>query len=107
MLKKIEGAVDSGSELQINLQKYLLTIGSLIKRGDLTGGVEMNAGLDNSQDNNFYYEREWRTIFDWKFDDSVIAAIMIPQEYRVAFHEKWKDRFVNSSIISSQMIETL
>ena len=107
LLNAIEREVDPKSALAKNLQEYLLMIGSLVKRGDLTRIIELDSELDTTQENNFYYEREWRTVFPWIFDDSSVAAIMIPEEFRVRFQQRWKDRFVNSSIISSQMIETL
>ena len=107
LLNEIEKDVQPDSILHKNLQKYFWMIGSLVKRGDLNRIIELDSELDTNQDNNFYYEREWRTIFPWQFNDPSIAAIMIPQEFQAAFQERWKDRFVNSSIISSQMIETL
>jgi hypothetical protein len=107
LLASIEAEVRSNPELAKRLQTFLLTVGGYVKRSDLIGKIEIDSRLDDSQDNNFYYEREWRSFHDWTFNDSVIAAIMIPQEFRNGFHELWKERFVNSSLISSQMVEAL
>jgi len=107
LLNAIESEVKPDTSLSKNLQDYLLMIGGYVKRGDLTRIIELDSEVDSSQENNFYYEREWRTLFPWQFEDSTIAAILIPQQFRAAFHDRWKDRFINSSIISSEMIETL
>jgi hypothetical protein len=89
------------------LFKYMMIIGSYAKVGDLNRIVEVNSDADSSQASNFYYEREWRTVFPWMFSDSSIAAIMMPQSYLNQFRNKWQNRFDAISLISSEMIETL
>jgi hypothetical protein len=109
LFKTIDPAIsaDRDSPFNKSLHEYLLMIGSYIKRGDLNRIVEVNSEEDSHQNSNFYYEREWRTVFSWKFDDASVAAIMMPQKFLTDFQKRWGNRFVNSSIISSEMIETL
>jgi len=107
LFKVIDPAMKEDSPFNKSLHEYLLMIGSYAKRGDLNRIVEVDSKVDSSQSSNFYYEREWRTVFPWKFNDASIAAIMMPQAYRSAFKKRWDDRFASSSIISSEMIEIL
>ena len=106
LLKKID-TIDFTTEQGQALNTYLWMIGSYVKPSDLNRNIEINPEIDSSQYNNFYYEREWRTVFPWKFTDAGIAAIMMPQRFLPDFQNRWGDRFVNSSIISSEMIEML
>jgi hypothetical protein len=80
---------------------------NLLQVGKQSETIVMNSEIDSSQSSNFYYEREWRTVFPWKFNDASVAAIMMPQRFLADFQKRWGNRFVNSSIISSEMIETL
>jgi hypothetical protein len=107
LLNAIESEVKPDTSLHKNLQEYFLMIGGYVKRGDLTRIIELDSEVDSTQENNFYYEREWRTLFSWKFEDTSIAAIMMPQSFLTSFRTRWGDRFVASSIVSSEMIETL
>jgi hypothetical protein len=107
LFKVIDPAIKEDSAFNKSLNEYLRMIGSYVKRGDLNRIVEVNSEIDSSQSSNFYYEREWRTVFPWKFDDASVAAIMMPQRFLADFQKRWGHRFVNSSIISSEMIETL
>jgi hypothetical protein len=107
LFKSIDPEIMSDSPFNNRLRTCLLMIGSYVKRGDLTRIIELDSKVDSSQENNFYYEREWRTTSSWKFDDSSIAAIMMPQASLSAFRARWGDRFATASIISSEMIETL
>ena len=63
------------------LEKYLLILGTYIKRSDLTARVSIgNRVVDVLQNNNFYYEREWRSAYQWKFKNQDIEAIMIQRK---------------------------
>lgn len=89
------------------LQNFMTLLGSYCKPTDLLSAAEDDPQKDQSQENNFYYEREWRTAWDWKFEDSSIAAIMIPTAMFSDFRGRWKDRFHSASLIASEMVETL
>ena len=68
---------DSSNKIN-KIEEYLNIIGSYIKRSDLTAPISIgNPVIDKNQDNNFYYEREWRSIFDWKFSAENIEGIMV------------------------------
>jgi len=52
------------------LNDHLWMLGTYVKRSDLTKAIDIgNPKTDQSQDNNFYYEREWRTYKDWSFNN--------------------------------------
>jgi hypothetical protein len=56
-------------------------LGTYMKRGDLTAPISIgDTEVDDLQNNNFYYEREWRSAFEWEFKADDIEAIMIPRE---------------------------
>jgi hypothetical protein len=64
-------------------QEMLLTLGSLAKSGDLKVNPEDNKALDEFQLNNFYYEREWRSVYDWEFKASDVALIIVNNDEMV------------------------
>ncbi len=43
--------------------------------------------LDKTQVNNYYYEREWRSIYPWKFSKDDVAIIIMPRQKIKAFIE--------------------
>jgi len=63
--------------------------------------------IDNDQDNNYYYEREWRSAWDWKFKENDVAAIMLPQKFIKKFRDALASKFSDVSIISTEMVEAL
>jgi len=69
------------------LQELLLLLGSIAKAGDLKANPVIDGNMDELQANNFYYEREWRSIYPWNFDSGCVAAIIIPDNV--------VDRFLN------------
>ncbi|MHC4659451.1 MAG: abortive infection system antitoxin AbiGi family protein [Planctomycetota bacterium] len=64
-------------------QEMLSILGSLGKSGDLKANPIDNRTLDEFQLNNFYYEREWRSIYDWDFNSSDVALIIVEDDQMV------------------------
>jgi len=64
-------------------QEMLLMLGSLAKSGDLKANLIDNIRLDEFQLNNFYYEREWRSLYDWEFKSSDVALIIVHDDEMV------------------------
>jgi len=63
------------------LSEYLLLLGTYMKRSDLTARIDIgNPIADDLQDNNFYYEREWRSAYEWKFENCDVEAIMVQRK---------------------------
>ncbi len=64
-------------------REMLLTLGSLAKPGDLKANPSDSKELDEFQLNNFYYEREWRSVYPWKFEPSDVALIIVNDKQMV------------------------
>lgn len=62
------------------LQEFLLLLGSVAKSGDIKANPVADIRWDEMQLNNFYYEREWRSIWPWLFKKSDIAMIILPDD---------------------------
>ncbi len=107
LLNTIEKNIDQKNPAFETLQEFLSLLGSYTKRSDLLHPATIDTKKDESQNNNFYFEREWRSTHDWDFNDKSIAAIMMPSSYICRFRKKFEDRFPDSSIISSELVETL
>ena len=58
--------------------------------------------LDGSHENNYYMEREWRTIGQVKFEPSDIARVVLPR----GFEERFKDEF-RSDPCSSCLVDKI
>ncbi|MFX0211951.1 MAG: abortive infection system antitoxin AbiGi family protein, partial [Candidatus Hodarchaeota archaeon] len=81
LLGKIDELTRTTGDYGKRLYEYLVILGTYIKRSDLTASVsDGNPFLDDQQDNNFYYEREWRSAYSWKFKNEDIEAIMIQRK---------------------------
>jgi len=89
------------------LQEFLFILGTCVKRGDLLSPVHLDANKDEDQENNFYYEREWRSAYEWNFSETDVVAVMLPQKYISEFKKALGNEFSNVSIISAEMVETL
>ncbi len=68
------------SKIAQQFENMLHYLGSVVKGGFLSGDVYNDSDLDEKQLNVFYYEREWRSIRDWAFSSSDVAAIILPGE---------------------------
>ena len=68
-------------------QEMLLTLGSFAKSGDLKANPIDSQSLDKFQLNNFYYEREWRSVSMWEFDKKDVATIIVPEDKVIPLRE--------------------
>lgn len=84
---------NNNKEIAGKFHELLLYLGSMVKSGDLKANSEKRIDWDELQINNFYYEREWRSIYDWNFTNNDIAAIIIPDE---KMHDFIKDMKLES-----------
>ena len=67
-----------------------------------------NPELDDLQDNNFYYEREWRSAYPWAFKNEDIEAIMIQRRDIEDINNFLKEQGMsNVPIVTYEMIEKL
>lgn len=89
------------------LRRLLYALGSYTKPSDLTHPVVVNLEKDRSQGNNFYYEREWRSVFPWNFNEGAVAAIMVPWARFSDFRTRWQDRVFLCPLISTEMVLAL
>jgi len=107
LLKDIDNFVTPHNELSEKLNKYLNIMGIAIKRGNLTAPIDMkDKELDKQQDNNFYYEREWRSAFEWSFQEQDIEAVMVPKKDLIAIKESLVG-FGSLVVIPYEMVEKL
>jgi hypothetical protein len=67
-----------------------------------------NPNLDDIQDNNFYYEREWRSAYDWNFKDEDIETIMVQRKNLedIKSHLE-KCEMSNVPLVTYEMVEKL
>lgn len=81
LLKDIDELTRLAGGYGKKLFDYLVLLGTYIKRSDLTAPVSSgNPILDELQDNNFYYEREWRSAYPFTFKNEDIEAIMVQRK---------------------------
>jgi len=72
----LKSSVWKTSESNPEIDEYLRIIGTYTKRSDLLKDVSIGQqDEDTNQNNNFYYEREWRSSLDWNFDIKDVAAL--------------------------------
>lgn len=63
------------------LLDYLVLLGTYMKRSNLTAPISIGDQIvDYKQNNNFYYEREWRAAYDWDFEKDDIETIMVQRK---------------------------
>lgn len=103
----------NNQEMNKALHEYLMLVGTYAKRSDLTRKISIGeVALDKEQNNNFYYEREWRTAYPWNFQKEDVAAILLPQ-----VHLEEMKEFINLNneiksfnsipLISHEMVDLL
>jgi len=72
-----EFLVANNTQLAEEFDEMLRILGSVAKHGDLKANPVDNRQLDEGQLNNFYYEREWRSVYDWDFKPSDVCAVIV------------------------------
>lgn len=112
ILPQLEYLASTDSSLKKVLSDYLLMIGTYVKRGDLTSDIYFNPLIDEEQNNNFYYEREWRSAYDWYFKKDDVGTVMMPLNYITKFKEAIKgtrgeEVFRDLPFISSELVNVL
>lgn len=112
ILPELEQLALTNPALAKLLQEYLRMIGTYVKRCDLTSIIHLDPKIDEEQNNNFYYEREWRSAYDWNFKREHIVSVIMPQNYISLFRERIKGSageaiFKDIPIISAEMVGLL
>ena len=83
-IKELEDhLLQSDKEKYDKFQEMLLMLGAVAKSGDLKANPIDNRQLDEFQLNNFYYEREWRSLYDWPFEPNDVALIIVHDDEMV------------------------
>lgn len=90
LIKEIETA-DKSYKLKNKIQYFLTLLGSYIKSSDLNGDLYNDKKIDNAQLNNFYYEKEWRSLYEWNFKFENIKNIIVPETYIQTLKENFPD----------------
>ena len=81
---ELEEYVEKGDRDKFEkFREMLLILGSLAKSGDLKANPIDSKELDEFQQNNFYYEREWRSVYPWDFESSDVALIIVDNDQMV------------------------
>jgi len=109
IIENIDKLIKLNNELGPKLNEYLYIMGTYLKPSDLTAPITVgNMRIDEEQNNNFYYEREWRSAYDWNFEYEDVEVIMVPKRDIAETNEFLKkNRIENISIITHEMIEEL
>lgn len=86
---ELESSVGNISEeLAEKFEQYLLMLGSVAKPCNFDGNLDDDPARDELHMSNFYYEREWRSIYEWKFTHQDVAMIIVKEPAMVeAFTE--------------------
>jgi hypothetical protein len=65
-----------------DFHKFLRLIGAHVKSSNLATNVISES--DEPKENNFYLEREWRSLYEWKFERDDVVAIMVKDESHIS-----------------------
>ncbi|HAB52258.1 MAG TPA: hypothetical protein DCE80_08835 [Ignavibacteriales bacterium] len=113
LLDRFDNANTNTIENNKELREYLMIMGTYVKRSDLTRKISIaDTDLDRQQKNNFYYEREWRSAYEWKFHVDDVAAILLPENHLGEMKEFIKNNsetqnYAKIPLISYEMVEYL
>ncbi len=81
------------TELSSKIDELLYYLGSIAKAGLLDMAPRSDDQFDaEDPKNNYYYEREWRSIREWNFSAEAVAAVMLPGHMLEKFAEDRKAR---------------
>ncbi len=97
LLDEIDQNIEKSPETYTRLRNWL---GSIAKSGDLMASPQADPKLDHLQMNNFYYEREWRSLSGWDFKSEDIALILLPEGKLSNFVHDRKNSGLNVSDIT-------
>jgi len=107
LIEELEKISSPYHKLDKALTEFLTLLGTYVKSSDLLSKIHLDPKIDDEQNNNFYYEREWRSAYDWNFQETDVTAIMLPQKHLGNFRSALSGKFPNATIISTEMIEYL
>lgn len=91
------------------LDEYLRILGTYLKPGNLTAELSIGEkNIDDQQENNFYFEREWRSAYPWKFNEEDIETIIVPKkDYNDIQGFLKQTKYEDLPIVTYEMIENL
>jgi hypothetical protein len=95
---------DASPEISEKFQEFLLLLGSIAKPCNFFGNLEDDSTKDKLQMNNFYYEREWRSIYEWDFSPDDVAMI-IAQDAEMA--KTLKEKLQSGNIKAKDIVPIL
>jgi len=109
LLNHIDAIAKIDNEFGRKLNEYLLILGTYFKPSDLTAPISFeNIRMDEMQNNNFYYEREWRSAYIWNYKSEDIEAIMVQKKDITETKNLMEDIGIfDVPIIPHEMIEKL
>lgn len=91
---EVSRAVKNTGSVAKKCEELLRVIGSLCKSGDVLAEPKSSSRKDTKQINNFYYEREWRSVRDWDFKPADVALLILPdKQVGRFFRERKKHKF--------------
>lgn len=85
-------------------KEFLSMLGSVTKPCNLQEDVDDNPELDELQMNNFYYEREWRSIYNWKFKPEDVAMIIVHNSQMI---EQLHEQIDHSNLVVQKTVPIL
>lgn len=107
VIESLENLSSPHEELDNAIGEFLTLLGTYTKSGNLLKRLSLESITDDDQENNFYYEREWRSAYEWKFTEKDVTAIMLPEKYIEDFRKSINSKFSNVSLIATEMISLL
>jgi hypothetical protein len=106
MFHQVESALKQRST-DAALRNFLDLFAAYYKQADLKNSLERDVYADTRLSNNFYYEREWRSVRPWKFAPKNVLAVMLPDKFITSFQKQCPPEFRKIPVISTQLIEAL
>lgn len=82
---EIQSSLSADTAMSTKFKELLLLLGSTAKSGDIKANPVDNIQWDQMQCNNFYYEREWRSMRNWLFTKNDIAMLILPDNKIASF----------------------
>ncbi len=89
-IEEIDQDIEKLPDMYKKYSRLRNLLGSIAKSGDLMASPQADPKLDHLQMNNFYYEREWRSLTSWNFKSEDVALILLPEEKLWSFVEDRK-----------------
>ena len=97
---EIDQDIEKSPETYKKYDQLRNLLGTIAKSGDLMASPQADPKLDHLQMNNFYYEREWRSLASWDFKSEDVALILLPEEKLSSFVSDRQDKNLKVSEIT-------